>query len=446
VLFVKESVISRGLERLLLGVCVLALCPDLRVGNVQLVEIAFLALLASAPHYCLGKSAYRELNVIRLITGVYILVSICIALSKLNQEFFPPLETSYLKQPGVVTLARAWQLLCVLGLAIAVGKFCAGAQENRFRVAFVVTCVGGLSVLASFVAWLALKAGYELPFGVSHGDRSARWCGFFNEGGPFGLCLVGVIVLQLWSVVEMRRLSLASATNLMLLSAGLVMSQSKAALLALVLCALAAFLLCARRAFATTLLGLICITCLLWVVVGANAEMRAGAESYYSWWAEDSERDVSSSRDYNVVAGRIAAMTIVPNMIHEHPFTGVGLGNYPLVRNNPIFRGRFPDIEIWDLPGLGVMSIVAEVGLPLTLLVMIVIAYPTIVAVKFRASFTATLLAVFPLAAVIASVQYYFAYVWLFIGIALGIILGVHAQVSALDNKSEREMSLDEVY
>lgn len=428
--------ISRGFEFLILSVCGLALCPDLRIGSIQLVEIAFLVLLVSSPAYCLGKSAYRELNVIRSLTLVYIVVSVCLALLRLNQEFFPPLEITFLKRPGVVSIARAWQLLCVLGIALAVAKFCAASPLNRIKVATVTTRVGAASIIVSFAAWVALQAGYELPFGVSHSDTTARWCGFFNEGGPFGLCLVGVLCLQLWSIQETRRLTAIGVVSLALLIAGIVMSQSKAALLALLLCAVASILLSAKRAFATTLLTLVSILCLLWVIVGANEELRAGAESYYAWWAEDSEQDLSDSRDYNLVAGRIAAMTIVPNMMREHPVVGIGLGNYPLVRNNPIFRGKFPDIEIWDLPGLGVMSIVAEVGIPLTLLIIIVIAYPVVVASRFGASFTTTLLAVFPLAAVTASVQYYFAYVWLFIGVALGITIGMRGHSLSLDWES----------
>ncbi len=411
---------SRGFEFLILSICGLALCPDLRIGPVQFVEIAFLLLLLSSPSYCLGRSFSLEINNFRSLTAFYICASVSIALFKLGQEFFPPLEMSILKQPGVVSVARGWQLVVDLGIALAIAKYCLQGEHQWTRAALVVARAGGVSVVVSALSYLALQAGYELPFGISHADRTPRWSGFFNEGGPFGLCLIGLLFVEAALATKRRRVTAPALINMTLLLLGVALSQSKAALAASALCVIIAVLLSARRVFASALLGVCALVLAVWYIVGTNEEMRAGAEVYYSWWAEETHQDVSESRDFNLVAGRIAAMTIVPNMIRKHPWTGVGLGNYPLVRNNPMYRGRFPDIEIWDLPGLGLLAVVAEVGIPLTLLMASILAVPACVAWKSRASFSLTLVSLFPLVAVLVSVQYYFAYVWLFAGLSLG--------------------------
>jgi hypothetical protein len=77
------------------------------------------------------------------------------------------------------------------------------------------------------------------------------------------------------------------------------------------------------------------------------------------------------------VAGRIAALYIVPKMISAHPFTGIGFGNYPLMRNDPHYLGFLPEVrDMEDLTGLGLAGIAPEIGLPATLWLMILLFQP----------------------------------------------------------------------
>jgi len=79
--------------------------------------------------------------------------------------------------------------------------------------------------------------------------------------------------------------------------------------------------------------------------------------------------------DGNFVEGRVAGLFLVPRMIAAHPFTGVGWGNYGIVRNDPQYRGA----AAWgdpDEPGLGVLGLGAEIGLPLLSFLFVYLALP----------------------------------------------------------------------
>jgi len=81
--------------------------------------------------------------------------------------------------------------------------------------------------------------------------------------------------------------------------------------------------------------------------------------------------------DYNLVVGRLSALHIVPKMILAHPVTGIGLGNYPLMRNDPMYLDGLPAVtEIEDLPALGIPGITAEMGVPITIWLVSLLLVP----------------------------------------------------------------------
>ena len=58
-------------------------------------------------------------------------------------------------------------------------------------------------------------------------------------------------------------------------------------------------------------------------------------------------------RNHDVITGRVSGVCIGIKMIKQNPLFGIGLGNYPLLRNQPEYRGDFPVIRTWDITGLG---------------------------------------------------------------------------------------------
>jgi hypothetical protein len=64
-------------------------------------------------------------------------------------------------------------------------------------------------------------------------------------------------------------------------------------------------------------------------------------------------------------------------MIASHPMTGIGIGNYSLMRNDPHYLGSLPTItDAEDLPAIGIPGIAAEMGIPTTIWLLILLFKP----------------------------------------------------------------------
>jgi hypothetical protein len=134
--------------------------------------------------------------------------------------------------------------------------------------------------------------------------------------------------------------------------------------------------------------------------------------------------------DPNIVLGRIAALYIVPRMIAAHPVTGIGIGNYPLVRNDPDYLGQLPAItDLEDQPGLGIPGIAAEFGIPATLWLLVLLFRPYWQGRK-KASILVISALFQPLAHAVG-VQLTFFYPWFVSACALAASIGEERQTAA---------------
>ena len=111
--------------------------------------------------------------------------------------------------------------------------------------------------------------------------------------------------------------------------------------------------------------------------------------------------------------GRIVAAFIVPRMIAAHPMLGIGIGNYSLMRNDPDYLRGLPFVDDWDLPGLGLISDAAELGIPLTLFLAALLLRPFLQARKQKAHAVCMAAAAFQPAALLLGVNLNFFYPWL---------------------------------
>jgi hypothetical protein len=83
-----------------------------------------------------------------------------------------------------------------------------------------------------------------------------------------------------------------------------------------------------------------------------------------------------NEQDPNISYGRVAGSVVVPRMIAKHPITGIGMGNYPVMRNDPEYLGIMRPNRSYDLPGLGLLWVAAELGIPLLLALYVMMLYP----------------------------------------------------------------------
>jgi O-antigen ligase len=257
-------------------------------------------------------------------------------------------------------------------------------------------------------------AGFDLgTYSESH-----RMRGFYNEGGPYGLYvlsvfLVGIALYRLgWEKKGKLRFAFA------VLSIAFIGSQSKAAFVAiLVMFLLNGFLsqsIGRRLAFVLgAVVFLFFITRVVDLAEGVRIYQQAG-EAYER--ASHLHAD-----DPNFVYGRIAGAFLVPRMIEAHPLTGVGWGNYGIVRNAPEYRGASSWADINDEPGLGLFGTTAELGLPLTLYLIGCLFLPYIYLRRKKAPLFLTNLVLLQPVVHIFGAQLNLTYPWILTSFALGI-------------------------
>ena len=395
--------------------CLLAGFTNIKLADIQAVEVVVamtLLLGLLLPNRQIQLRAPGPIDAIRMkLAWMFLLILIGSFLS-LRLTFYPPAGISALKQPPFATFARMVQImLSVCSLFIV--ALAARQGPDAFRkllTAYVWSAYAG--ALWGILSMVAHFGGVELPGIII--QSTARIRGFFIEGGPFGLYLVGAIIVQVIRGHFLRYISRRSFyAGMALLCVALVGAQSKASALLLVVVSIPYFIR-VRQLKTMLLLGLLALP----VVIASN--VLEGIGGYYDSMANFNTVMSERPDDTNLIMGRIAAAILLPRMVEAHPFLGIGVGNYSLIRNDPSILQGMPRVEAWDLHGLGLLGYCAELGIPLALYVMWIYAYPIVVAWRTRPWIV--LLATYPLIAAIFGVQLNFAYPWIVAGLALGAV------------------------
>lgn len=425
----------------LLAFTALSAAPVLRIGDVQLLEIAqLLSACAAAAWFARAGFRARVPKPWREYGGLYaILLSTCAAgaLFALRLDFYPPPDTSALKEPLVLSIAR----LVELALAMYAMLAAASALQRDMRLLRlaldVYLALAAATAFASILSWCLLEGGeISTPF-VYGFDNRVR--GLFNEGGPYGMFLVSagvaaILRARLGRVGQAsacgglqspcppgrpevgRRLKPAPlvAARLVLFAVALVLSGSKAGLLAAVLLSgIGAMSSATRRQKAVLLFAgaaILTITAVLF---------QSKFLTYWLLYEHVEEAAAYHPGDPNYVMGRVTGALIVPRMVAAHPVGGVGLGNYSLMRNDPQYLQGLPPAEEWDLPGMGLLGDAAELGGPLALFLFTVLLRPFWKAARLSHPQSVAVAAAFQPVALLLGVNLNFFYPWLMTAFAL---------------------------
>lgn len=406
----------------ILIVTLLAILPaftNFKFASLQAEDFLLLLLLG----FCVAKFLCSGFS-LRIFTGLHhlfisysliLFLIFLLAVLSTRLPLYPLQEASFLKQPMIFPLSKLLQLS-----AIICGFFWLAEAfiRDKYYLDKALTAywyTGLLSAWYSLVCCLVLRisnlsaSGLSSVLGAYVTYSLPRARGFFNEGGPYGVYLVSVFIV---GILRRRRTHRALGfVNILILSLAFLLSSSKAGFLILSILALYAALTAASGGKKIAILTTSTI-----VIGGAAMWLNlAGSVSSYIYDYQNIE-DVIAIRgiDPNLVMGRIAAAYIVPRMILAHPFTGIGFGNYPLMRNDPHYLGILPVItETEDLPALGIPSTAAEIGIPATAWLMVLLFAPYWISRK-KATIV-TIAALYHPLAIISGVQLTFAYPW-FIG------------------------------
>jgi hypothetical protein len=351
----------------------------LGVGSLQPEDLVLLGLL----WLCITKFIYSGFSIavlpqIRSLFRAYSLFVLCLALMEVLAVRLPsyPLDNApFLKQPTLFPASKLLQLAAVVcGFLWLTGSFAKrktflSVALNAYWWTGIVTC---LYAIACYV-FLRLQP-FDAPdvFGAYTLDEFTRARGFFNEGGPLGIYIVSVFLVGLLrSRVTGHRMRLVSTA---VLSVAFVLSASKAGFFTaatLILVAMISAVTVKARVFYCIL----AIASLCGFGIWLNFDNQLLGYWYVSMNIE--EELAMRGTDYSVLMGRVSGMHIVPKMIASHPLTGIGFGNYSLMRNDPNYLDGLPAVtDMEDLPGLGLLGVAAEIGVPVTVWLVVLLFVP----------------------------------------------------------------------
>ena len=184
---------------------VLSAFTNFKLASLQPEDVVLLLLLG----FCVFKFASSAFSfrisprLTRLFWSYALLLLTLILLSgyALRLTFYPLDEAPFLKQPTIFSLSKLLQFSAIIcGFLWLTNTFIRRRDRliNAINAYWVTGIVAAVYGTFSYAAVFALH--FEAPdiFGAySSLEGVVRARGFFNEGGPFGLYLISVIVIGL---------------------------------------------------------------------------------------------------------------------------------------------------------------------------------------------------------------------------------------------------------
>lgn len=275
------------------------------------------------------------------------------------------------------------------------------------------------------LSWMLLSQFNIDLYGAYEDFSGIRARALFNEGGPYGLYAVSVLLVAVFAYYNLRSLGRWSLWLLVVAPVGLslMLSGSKSGMICLIAVLGWAALTHLRAGY---LIAGAVVGCAAIAVTPILDQLGA----YWNVYQNYETVAAAKSDDLNIVAGRVAAMTIIPEMTAAHPLLGVGLGNYALMRGTSEIDVPSPDV--WDVPGCGLSLYAAELGIPLFLLMLWNIWWPIRIVRKSHLATSLLILVAFQFFAQLIEVQATFFYPWFVTALGFGFYLAQKGDVRSV--------------
>jgi hypothetical protein len=418
-------------KALLIGLGLLAPFTALKVKQIQSVEVyGLVALWITAAAVFRNDLRLRgNPDVLSLLQkyAIFLSVAAIFAFWALRLPTFPPPGTPLIKHAPLLSLARLTQLAIVISGLLFTAQFIISRPSLCALICQCYVYGGLISAVYGIVSSIGAHAGLHLSgaYGSTHRIR-----GFFVEGGPFGVYLISVMLVNLFRRKVLQRGDPRFFwIQMALLLAALAGSASKAGIL-LALCLAVFYIIITHRArylffFLPLFIGLA-------LSVHLIAQLQGYADSYLHF----STLARKHPNDLDLIEGRVMGAIQIPIMVAHHPITGIGIGNYPLERNNPVYLGTLPRAPDWDLPGLGLLGDVAEFGIPLLLYIIWLLWRPVVIAKRAQAPPFVVALGAYQILAHLLGVQLTFVYPWIVSGIVIGYSVALEKKRQAIAAES----------
>ncbi len=380
---------------LILFMVFVVFCTDVKISIIKISEIGLLLYFVLFLRK-FDKPIRKFLNFFIVFAGITFFHNLFLI-------FDYSVVDSFLKQPYICTIGRFLEVLsCLVFMQYVTNilrKYGVGNVLSRF---YVCSCFLSLCIL---VLYFLFVVGIQVPYLNIADEGTLRLTGFYVEGGPFGLMCSSLALLG----IHIRRPKI----EILLFCILTFLAQSKAGLVCLLgyFCVKIVTRYYRYKIFRVGLWLIVPIIIFVFIKLFSNI-----AEQYISSILDTNYLDSwvnANPEDYSSTAGRIPATYIIPKMFIDNPFFGIGIGNYPILRNLPEYRSFFPKIDIYDASGYGgfvdILNQCGLVGLVLFLSLIFKLY-------KMGKDYTYVLLFCLPL---LFGVQYTFAYPWLMLSFVL---------------------------
>jgi len=385
---------------------------EIKINSVKINEIISL-LLVPVIIYQL-KVINKHLFYFLLFFLFILLVTI---IKNLTQTFY--LDTSaltILRKPYLISISRFFEFLACFAFAVIVWKTFVYLISKGLTKDRIVNAILSLNFYFSLLLIIAYLLYYFRILNYFNAqilydttaylpEPTLRLKGYYIEGGPFGLFYAFLFCLS--STVNKRKYFQKAIFLVMIF-----LALSKAGMIAVVGWFFYRLFVKFRNNILTKyIIFLLIIPAFILIAFKI-------ADNYSASYNGIKEIITENPADYNAVMGRLAAFFIAPNMIIHNPFLGIGLGNYPLVRNDPRYLGVIPEVPEWDLPGLGgLVTLLIENGI-ISFLIFLLILYIIYKKYSKKSPMSKDSILLFIIICSLG-VQLYFLYIWFLIGLAV---------------------------
>lgn len=302
-------------------------CIQFTELKIDVVKVAEISLLLLTPFIYYRRINKYILALLSLFTFWFLLTLF------LNpfRDFYELQNVSPLKRPYFISVGRFLELMACVNLAALVYNF-----TKKLNYQSVLQCVKQVVLLNMAVLFVFYAIYFLHRFGILEDTYISYWDyrlrGWYAEGGPFGLMLGFTYILTYLFQYKYNVLF-----RIVLIFTIIFLARSKAGILLIVLWYVLKY-------YKTMYAKLRRLNILVLIIGGIlTALLFTKLATLYIDDIKHIKREVAERpKDINLVMGRIAGVFIFPDMILDHPVFGIGLGNYPLMRNNPKYRGFIP--------------------------------------------------------------------------------------------------------
>ncbi|WP_299259044.1 O-antigen ligase [uncultured Aquimarina sp.] len=369
-----------------------------------------LLVLGVTPFVLLGRLNKYVSYFLFFFTGA-VLISLLVT----SHLSFTYLEPSFLKRPYWITIGRYIEIISCLMLCNIVFLYFQSLKkkgEFTFYLSKFIDLNIAITVLFAFIYLLVIFNIISINDTRLVYGWDIRLRGYFVEGGPYGLMLSFIFILS--SLLKDRKGIIIRRIFLFIVI--VFMAQSKAGTLCCVV-----WLGVENFGLVKDKLKPILLPAVIVFLIGFFFLFKNISHMYIDHFDNIKVSVKERPNDPNLVLGRIPGFFIAPKIIQENPIFGIGIGNYPLIRNNKEYRGIFPlppkKIRNLDAHGYGgIVDILVDNGV---LGVLVFFSILGIIFKRIRVQNGKTVLLIGFVLLFIFGVQIHFMYPWILLGLAL---------------------------